>query len=640
MGGKNSCQSTWCTKKAEYLCNCKNIKICEDCKDNKHYGEQHEVEELNSQPKTHNPDAPISTSSLVFTRNIYRSPEGSTEVFEGRVVHRPDKVAIKVMYCRNEGELRKKQQEAKLQKSMVHPNICSCLGYFIDENYGPGFKFLIVMEFSEKGDLEQDIEYRKIRNDYWPENQLLTHWTEIIDAFAYLQEMNMTHGDVKPRNLFLANNGKLKLGDFGESRQGMQALVTKTYQVTGTVMYFSPKLFKEYLEIIKGNNVRGDVRHNPIKSDVFSLGLTFLHMASLAKPTDLNNLEVGIDNLQKQVERAIAKLSYSDKVKILLAHMLAVQENKRWDFKQLKHHLSQGDLEHDLNEVSKQNEETDAKPAAKSVPKIEGHFAISLAQVPGRAYICEIDNRKIRKTSSLNSHRFQSSSRVAVIDEGVVVTGGLKNSKNVFLINLVTRDSAKLEDMKQGRAWHAITVLNKDLFVIGGRDPERKEPIKSVEIYKDGKWDECEPLNIERENATALAVDNEIYVVGGANKSTKRLELISSIEKYFEGHWEVLSLNLPVPMSGVGLVNSAPRTIMIIGGGRERGVSSPETFEWNLDTNQIVLEEKALPEGDTFGSNSYFIDESKNEVIIIGFLLGIFIYSRATKEWEQEGFKS
>ena len=95
----------------------------------------------------------------------------------------------------------------------------------------------------------------------------------------------MIHGDIKPRNLFLSNEGKLKIGDFGESRHGLHALVTRTYQVSGTVIYFSPLLFKAYLDIIKGKNPSGNIRHNPVKSDVYSLGLTILHMASLAKPS-------------------------------------------------------------------------------------------------------------------------------------------------------------------------------------------------------------------------------------------------------------------------------------------------------------------------------------------------------------------
>ena len=67
--------------------------------------------------------------------------------------------------------------------------------------------------------------------------------TELIDAFGYMQDNNMIHGDIKPRNLFIASDGNLKIGDFGASMKGMEALVTKTYHVTGTVVYFSPLLY-------------------------------------------------------------------------------------------------------------------------------------------------------------------------------------------------------------------------------------------------------------------------------------------------------------------------------------------------------------------------------------------------------------
>ena len=54
-----------------------------------------------------------------------------------------------------------------MQMNMKHPNICSCLGAFVDESYTGGFKYVIVMEFSENGDLEQEIDLRLYRNP-WP----------------------------------------------------------------------------------------------------------------------------------------------------------------------------------------------------------------------------------------------------------------------------------------------------------------------------------------------------------------------------------------------------------------------------------------------------------------------------------------
>lgn len=462
MGGKNSCEVKWCKNEATYICMCKNIKLCSDCFEHHRQSnpnDRHEPVPINDARKSlDNVPSAITLSNLIFTRNIYRSPEGSTEVSEGRIKDVAGKVAIKTMICRSEGDFKKKQKEAELQVLMKHSNICKCITAFLDQSYQYGYKYVIVMEFSENGDVEQDIENRRLRNNPWAEAELMTHMTELIDAFAYLQEKNLSHGDVKPRNLFIANDGKMKIGDFGESRQGMHALVTRTYQVTGTVIYFSPLLFKAYLEIIKGKNLSGDVRHNPIKSDVYSLGLSFLHMASLNKPIELNNLEIGADALQNQVERAIAKLNYSERIKMLFGQMLPVLENRRSDFIQLRAFLIEmvnGPPQITIIQSSPlpSTPRNDARPGNRTPTRnqssISGPVLFSLAQTPGKANVYNIHSRKL---TTLSSHRFQYSSRACVLNENVIVTGGLKNSNNVFSIHLRTCASVKLEDMIEPRA--------------------------------------------------------------------------------------------------------------------------------------------------------------------------------------------
>ena len=355
---------------------------------------------------------------------------------------RPGKYAAKIMYCRGEIELKKKQKESDLQMKLTHPNICTFKAAFLDETYQSGYKFVIVMEFSENGDMEEEIDKRKFRKTPWSEGELLNHMTQLIDAFAYLQESNLTHGDIKPRNLYLASDGRIKIGDFGESKQSMQALVTRTYQVSGTVIYFSPLLFTAYLDIIKGKNSTGNARHNPIKSDAYSLGLSFLHMASLSKPTELNNLEIGEESLQQKVDKAISKLSYSDNIKNLLLLMLQVKEVKRYDFKQLRNHLNPS--------VSKEvpSESQHRLQRRDTLNRVQSFKLIAISQTQGKAYVLEGNNKLL----TLNSTRFQSSSRAVLFKESAIITGGLKSSKSVFAINLITCAATKMKDMIEGRS--------------------------------------------------------------------------------------------------------------------------------------------------------------------------------------------
>ena len=88
---------------------------------------------------------------------------------------------------------------------------------------------------------------------------------------------------------------------------------------------------------MSGKNPKANVRHNPYKSDVFSLGLTFYHMASLQSPCGLNDLDT---LLQERINTAVNGLEYGANIKNLIMHMLCVDESNRPDFIMLKNFFS------------------------------------------------------------------------------------------------------------------------------------------------------------------------------------------------------------------------------------------------------------------------------------------------------------
>ena len=173
-----------------------------------------------------------------------------------------------------------------------------------------------------KTDLEEEIIKRLIEKNPYNESELLTNMKNLIDALAYMQKNHLAHRDIKPANILVFNN-TLKIADFGLSLQQEESFETIDYKCVGTVAYLSPILKKTYLAMIEGKLWR-TVNHNPIKSDVYSLGLTFLHMASLLQPC----LNSG-DNLKEKIEKAVNVLKYSDVVKNILREMLVIDEKKR-----------------------------------------------------------------------------------------------------------------------------------------------------------------------------------------------------------------------------------------------------------------------------------------------------------------------
>lgn len=322
------CEMRWCFREATELCRCGSVKLCRNCV--KSHIEMrpecpHEVIRLT--------EAVYSAPALTYGKQLYRTPEGSTEIYEGYLSQSPEKVAIKVQYCKSTSEVNEKQEEAALQRSIRHPHICRCVQSFLDPSYTAGFKHVIVMEYGEMGDMDREMERRKEAKRRFSEGELMDVMFGLTDALAYLEGLNIAHRDVKPCNILLFPTPKL--ADFGLTLQGSSQLRTQSYQVVGTVLYLSPALKQGYLDMWEGRNASGEVKHNPFKSDVYSLGLTFLALATLEPPSGLNSISQGIEALRLKLQTRIGSIRYSGKVKQVLTVMLEPLEDLRPSFRLL-----------------------------------------------------------------------------------------------------------------------------------------------------------------------------------------------------------------------------------------------------------------------------------------------------------------
>ena len=194
-------------------------------------------------------------------------------------------VCVKAFTSRKLPLVQEALNEAKLllKAASHHPNICQMFDCFIEE-VDSKFRFGIVMEHFEDGDLEDEIKKRKQTNLAWDDAQLLEIFGGLINALAALQEQAICHRDLKPQNIF-HGGGSFKIGDFGVSKHELFSSSTNT--LAGTPIYFSPLCAKAYRAAALFGEDHG-VQHNMYKSDVFSLGLTFLRMAGLASIRGLN----------------------------------------------------------------------------------------------------------------------------------------------------------------------------------------------------------------------------------------------------------------------------------------------------------------------------------------------------------------
>lgn len=98
------------------------------------------------------------------------------------------------------------------------------------------------------------------------------HIAAIADALEYAHEQGVIHRDIKPHNLILGNDGRMRISDFGLARLLEQPGVTMTGEMIGSPLYMPP-------EQVRGGPVQVDPR-----TDIYSLGATMYEWITLSPP--------------------------------------------------------------------------------------------------------------------------------------------------------------------------------------------------------------------------------------------------------------------------------------------------------------------------------------------------------------------
>mgnify|MGYP000932916704 FL=1 len=177
------------------------------------------------------------------------------------ILKRP--VALKTLsgdFGQNPELLKRFYREAEAAGGLRHFNIVTIydLG---EENHTP----FIAMEFLEGCDLQNAIQQQQIQSLY----QVLRIARQSCEALHYAHGRGIVHRDVKPANVFLLEDGTVKIVDFGIAQMASSTM-TRTGMVMGTVSYMSP-------EQVQGRNLDG-------RSDQFSMGIIVYEMLTGTKP--------------------------------------------------------------------------------------------------------------------------------------------------------------------------------------------------------------------------------------------------------------------------------------------------------------------------------------------------------------------
>lgn len=191
---------------------------------------------------------------------------GMAAVFQGWDLRHNRLVAIKVLRQLDNAtsdELARFRREARIVATLGCPQVVKVYD-FLEER---GCAYL-VMEYVDGGTLKERI----AEHGPLPPREALTLAADVCRALAYAHDRGFIHRDVKPQNVLLTNDGKVKLTDFGIVRVAEGESFTSSGMVLGTADYISP----EQAEGLKLTPA----------TDIYSLGVVLFEMLTGALPFD------------------------------------------------------------------------------------------------------------------------------------------------------------------------------------------------------------------------------------------------------------------------------------------------------------------------------------------------------------------
>ncbi len=250
---------------------------------------------------------------------------GMGVVYEAQDVTLDRKVAIKFLTDTQEDlddAVKRLQREARSLSALNHPNICTV--YELGEHEGRPY---LVEELLVGETFREVIAKRKLAPEV-----ILELITQVADGLKAAHAKGLVHRDIKPENLFLTDENRAKILDFGLAKQSIRAvlaspdaatldadpnLITLDGRIAGTLDYMSP-------EQVRGETVTAS-------SDIFALGVVLCEMLRGTHPFRKKSpFETACAIMMDSMETAIAQQQLVSGLDAVLNKMLEKDAKDRY----------------------------------------------------------------------------------------------------------------------------------------------------------------------------------------------------------------------------------------------------------------------------------------------------------------------
>ncbi len=190
--------------------------------------------------------------------------------------------AIKILkeeYSQNPDFVEKFKQEANSVAGLNHPNIVNIYNVGSEGNLQ-----YIVMEYVKGKNLKNVIRSKgRLFQD-----QVINYSEQIAKALSHAHTQGIIHRDIKPHNIMLTEDGRIKVTDFGIAKHSESSTITNSGRIIGSVHYFSPE---------QARGLTTDKR-----TDIYSLGIVMYEMITGRVPFDSESpVTVALKHMQEPI---------------------------------------------------------------------------------------------------------------------------------------------------------------------------------------------------------------------------------------------------------------------------------------------------------------------------------------------------
>ncbi len=206
---------------------------------------------------------------------------GMADVYKGKDRKLSRFVAVKVMkneFSNDDSFIRKFRREAQAAAGLANPNIVSVYDFGEDNGL-----YFIVMELVEGITLKEYV----AKKHKLSVREATSIAIQVCMGLSAAHAQGIVHRDIKPQNIIISTDGKVKVTDFGIARVAMSNTISAN--AMGSVHYSSPE------------QVRGG--YSDAKSDIYSLGITLYEMVTGRVPFDgETTVAIAIKHLQDEMD--------------------------------------------------------------------------------------------------------------------------------------------------------------------------------------------------------------------------------------------------------------------------------------------------------------------------------------------------